>query len=90
MLLALLLLAYLFWVVPFLHSTNGPFARAYRDLKNLQKKPCDKSLYRDALRCVHDALNQTAGKVLLVKDLNCFFSDYPHFNSASITHRQVV
>ncbi len=78
-LLGLFFLAYAYGDIPFLKRAQGPFALAYRRLKNLENKQHDPLRYRDALRCMHHALNQTAGSVLFVDELDTFFSNHPSF-----------
>ncbi len=78
-LLVLLFLAYAYASIPFFQRANGPFALAYRQLKRLHIEQVGPTRYRAALRCVHHALNQTAGAVLFPDGLNTFFSHHPRY-----------
>ena len=78
-LLVLLFLAYAYASIPFFQRAKGPFALAYRQLKTLHIEQVGPTRYRAALRCVHHALNQTAGAVLFPDGLNTFFSHHPRY-----------
>lgn len=76
---ALLYLIWLRWGVPLLARANQPFARAYRDLKRLRRRSFDESVYRQALRRLHGAFNETAGRALFAEQLQAFHSSHPRF-----------
>ena len=78
---ALGLLAYIYGTIPFLRRTQEPFARAYRKIRQYQRKPGDALIYREALRCTHRAFNETAGKVVFAEALDEFFIAHPRFLS---------
>jgi mxaA protein len=70
----LLSLVYMQWGMPFLRRHNGPFARAWRDIKKLGDvdKPA-------ALRRLHRAFDETAGVSIFPQHLPEFFSRHPAF-----------
>jgi mxaA protein len=70
----LLSLVYIKWGMPFLRRHNGPFARAWRDIKKLGE--ADKPA---ALRRLHRAFNETAGVSIFPQHLTEFFSRHPAF-----------
>jgi mxaA protein len=78
---AVLVLLYMLAGIPFLNRSRGPFALAYRQLKRYRRKPYDEAYYLDALRCVHQAFNLTAGRVLFVNQIDIFFTEKPAFSS---------
>jgi mxaA protein len=64
--------------VPFLSRLNGPFARACRRLRRL---PAQASERREAaLRAVHAAFNETAGRSLFADGMDRFFVEHPRFS----------
>ncbi len=69
-------LAYMYWAIPFIKRTRRPFARAY---SRLRKYAHGNQRYHEALRCVHNAFNHTAGKVLFKHHLEDFFADHPRY-----------
>jgi mxaA protein len=77
-----LLLAYLYWVVPFLGRSHGPFARAWRELRACARRPPGADRDRAALRVLHRAFDQSAGRALFGEDLDGFFRDHPRFAPA--------
>lgn len=79
LLAALFYLAYVHWTIPFIARSNGPFAQAYRHLKKLRDRSLEQAIYYDALRCLHCAFNQTAGRTLFLENLEGFFADYPQY-----------
>lgn len=79
---ALLVLGYLSWLhlrVPWWRASNGPFARAARDLRRLVQGDGDDEAARRALTRVHRAFDETAGRTLFEADLAGFFEQNPHF-----------
>jgi mxaA protein len=76
---ALLYLCWLRWGVPILSRANRPFARAYRDLKRLSRQPFDQSVYRQALRRMHGAFNETDGRALFSEQLEAFHARHQRF-----------
>jgi mxaA protein len=75
----LLYLAHAWWGLPLFARRKRPFARAFRDLRRLARKPFSETRYRDALRRLHRAFNQTAGRTLFADNLDLFFSHHPEF-----------
>ena len=78
-------LVYLNGSIPFLRRSNGPFARAHRRLKRLQRRPFGDPVRRDAYRHLHAAFNETAGRVLFVDDLDAFFAEQPRFRGLRVS-----
>lgn len=76
----LLYLGWMRWGVPLLARANRPFARAYRDLKRLNRRSFDQSIYHGALRRMHGAFNETAGRALFSAQLETFHARYPRFS----------
>jgi mxaA protein len=74
----LLFLLYAYGTIPFWRRTNGPFAYAYQRLQRLAIRDAREG-YRDALRIAHQALNQTAGRVVFMDGLDAFFNTHPNF-----------
>ncbi|NKC11502.1 MAG: hypothetical protein GKR94_04640 [Gammaproteobacteria bacterium] len=79
LLLALCYLLYAHAAVPWLARSRGPFARACRQLSRLQRQDNSAATYRQALRAVHTAVNDTAGCVIFARDLAVFFARHPQF-----------
>ncbi len=79
--LALLLataLAVLHWGPPWRAARNRPFGRAWRELQALPTQPNSKQ-WQAALRCVHQALNRSAGAVVFKHSLPNFIQQQPRF-----------
>jgi mxaA protein len=79
--LALLLatgLAVLHWGPPWRAARNRPFGRAWRELRALPTQPNPKQ-WQAALRCVHQALNRSAGGVVFRHNLPNFIQQQPRF-----------
>ena len=74
-------IVYCHWTLPFVARHNRPFAKTYRRLKNLARSDGDGSGSRDALACVHDAFNQTAGKAVFLENLDEFFAQNAGFEA---------
>lgn len=77
-----LLWAYLYGVLPFLGRNRGPFARAYRRLRDCARRPPGPERDRATLRVLHRAFDQSAGRALFGEDLDRFFRDHPRFEPA--------
>lgn len=78
------LLLYLAWIydrLPFAKRYAGPFANACKKLEKLQKQPGDDT-HRQALRCLHQAVNATAGETVFFTTLEAFFLAYPSYQAA--------
>lgn len=78
---ALTLLGYLGWVyfgLPWAASRRRPFALAWRALRGLPRAPSDEQR-QAAYRCLHDALNRTAGRVVFAADIGRFTEAHPRF-----------
>jgi len=78
---ALMYLAHAWWGMPLLARRSRPFAHAFRDLRRLARKPFTETRYLDALRRLHRAFNQTAGRTLFAGNLDLFFVRHPEFAS---------
>jgi mxaA protein len=76
---ALLFLSWVRWGLPLLARANRPFARAYRDLGRLKRRSFDESVYRQALRRLHGAFNETAGRALFSEQLQAFYASHPRY-----------
>jgi len=75
--LALLYMAYLRFGFPW--QRPRPFALAYRDLRRLAKEAGSDEAFRQGMRRVHRALDQTAGRPLFPGELDKFFVKHPRF-----------
>jgi len=64
---------------PFRTFVALPFARAARALKKLHRQPPSGEVYRQALRLVHGAINETAGYTVFAGRLDQFFIEHPEF-----------
>lgn len=76
---SLLFLAYARWGLPFMRRGNAPFARAYRQLKHLQRRSVDQPVYREGLKRVHRAFNETSGEALFADGLHGFYARHPRY-----------
>jgi mxaA protein len=77
------LLIYAAWrlgLPSFLALDASPFARAGRALKKLRRQPASGEVYRQALRLVHGAINETAGYTVFSGRLDRFFIEHPEFD----------
>ena len=72
-------LGYLNGSIAMVRRTNGPFARALRQLKKLSRQETGQAILREANRCLHVAFNETAGRVIFANDLETFFAGNPAF-----------
>lgn len=77
--LSLLLVVYIYAVLPWVGKLHGPFAHATKNLRSLRKAADTKNSSHAALKYIHAAFNQTYGKVLLHDDLEIFFQKQPAF-----------
>ncbi|MGF1645264.1 MAG: hypothetical protein ACFCUJ_16620 [Thiotrichales bacterium] len=66
-------------VAPWLNRRKRPFAQAANELHRLRHQPPGPERDRAALRLVHRAFDQTAGRVLLRDDVNEFIARHPRF-----------
>lgn len=57
----------------------GPFARALRDVRSLALGEHGAPTHRTALRRVHRAFDETAGRTLFAGELSGFFESHPRF-----------
>ncbi|MDH3280252.1 MAG: hypothetical protein OEQ18_03875 [Gammaproteobacteria bacterium] len=78
MLAGSMLLAYIYWAMPLIARSRGPFARAYRRVSWLNKGD-EPDRYPAALRAIHHAFNETAGNVVFPETLADFFRAKPQF-----------
>jgi len=76
------LLLYASWhlgLPPFRAINLSPFARAERTLRKLGRRSPSIEDYREALRLVHGAINETAGHTVLAGRLDRFLVEHPEF-----------
>lgn len=73
-----LFLFYQLWGIPFLARSRGPFARAHRQVKMLAGRD-DAGAVRDALREIHRALDEWAGRAVFSRELEALLSQRPKF-----------
>lgn len=76
---AIAMLLYLHWRLPWVARSNGPFARALRELEALQTQTPDAARYETALHCIHRAFNDTAGSAVFADTLVTFYKAHPQF-----------
>jgi len=74
-------LSYAFDIFPEIRTQRGPFSRALKKLRSLNKLQPNAESSTLALRRVHQAFNETAGKVLMADDLDGFFSQFPLYQN---------
>ncbi len=74
----LLYLAYAYIGLPFVARSNGPFARAYRDIRASLRRGGTDTLHV-ALRRIHRALDETAGATMFGERLGEFFARHPRY-----------
>lgn len=74
----LLFLAWRLWGIPFLAAGRGPFARARREVRRLARGRGE-SAHREAIKRVHRAFDQTAGRALFAAELPAFLREHPRF-----------
>lgn len=79
LLLAVVYFVYAFATLPWIARSNGPFARAHKTLRALATSGVDAGSYGQALRSLHRAFNQTAGKAVFAEGLSEFFRSRPEF-----------
>lgn len=78
------ILLYFAWLhdrLPIVRRNPGPFASAYRKLKKLNKKDRDIQSYCTALRTIHHAFDETAGKTVFADRLELLFAAKPAFQN---------
>lgn len=78
--ISLLILAFLYTGLPWIKKLQGPFSKTFIKLRSLKKSTDGPSGYQRGLRYLHDAFNQTHGKVLLHDDLDDFLQQHASFN----------
>jgi mxaA protein len=62
--------------LPGTRRRNLPFARAYRRLRRLARRPFSRETFRTALRELHRAFNETDGAVVFIGGLDRFFREH--------------
>ena len=77
LILALLYAVYLRIGLPW--AGARPFAWAYRDVRRLARQAEGDEAFRQALRRLHRAFDQTAGRPLFRVELDVFFAEHPRF-----------
>lgn len=73
-----LFLVYRLWGIPFLARGRGPFARAYGRVRKLARRN-DPGAVQDALRRMHRALDESAGRAVFKGELQSFLERRPRF-----------
>jgi mxaA protein len=76
----LLILAYAMWGIPFLERTRGPFARAIGEVKRLARAR-DEAATRKAIRRIHRAFDETAGRAVFASEVPSFLARHPRYAS---------
>lgn len=74
----LLYLVYAYVGLPFIARSNGPFARAYRELRRFARRG-DADGFRAALRRMHRAFDETAGATVFGERLAQFVAEHPRY-----------
>lgn len=74
----LLFLAWRLWGIPLLAAGSGPFALARRDLRRLARRRGE-TAHREAIKRVHRAFDQTAGRALFAAEVPEFLREHPRF-----------
>ena len=74
-LFALTVFAYLFASLPGIRRTQGPFARALKRIRKYSKSSHGDA-YPQALRDLHQAFDETAGRVVTGDELESFFAEH--------------
>lgn len=74
----LLFLAYRLWGIPFLAATRGPFARASGEVKRLVRAGTEAGR-REAMRRIHRAFDETAGRAVFAQALPEFLARHPRY-----------
>jgi mxaA protein len=77
LLFSLMVTAYMFGSLPGVRRTRGPFARTLKRIKALPGAGTEADAYRQALRYLHQAFNETAGRVVTGDELDRFFAEQP-------------
>lgn len=83
----LLYLVYAYVGLPFIARSNGPFARAYRELRGLARRS-DADGFRAALRRMHRAFDETAGATVFGERLAQFVVEHPRYADLKDTAEQ--
>ncbi len=66
--------------LPPFNRRTPPFVRTASALKKLNKQPASLINYRQGIKLLHDALNETAGYSLFAKHLPKFLEEYPQLH----------
>ena len=84
------LLFYAAWHLglPPFNRRTPPFVRAASALKKLNKQPASLKNYRQGIKLLHDALNETADYSLFVKHLPKFLEEYPQYQHLKLDLEQ--
>ncbi|MBA3563567.1 MAG: hypothetical protein H0W33_06100 [Gammaproteobacteria bacterium] len=67
------------WLMPVFAAGKLPFATAVRELKRSQRGKNTPGQYAAGLRIVHQAVNETAGRVVFAANLDEFLEAHPRF-----------
>ncbi|MGR8935960.1 MAG: hypothetical protein ACU837_16505 [Gammaproteobacteria bacterium] len=82
-----ILLLYLVWIydrLPYVRRYAGPFGKACRALEKLQRQGGGEDTHRQALHCLHQAVNATAGETVFFTTLETFLQARPAFQAARL------
>ena len=67
------------WGGAWFRSRRGPFARAHAGLRRLSREPQDAERERRALRLLHRAFDETAGRRVFAEGLDAFLAEHARF-----------
>lgn len=73
-------LLYLIYGPDLIHLYNRPFAKAVRKLSIISRMTTSDSDYKEALKVIHNALQETYGSVVMTEDLDEFLKAFPVFS----------
>ena len=65
--------------LPWPGRARGPFARACRDLRRLARHASEAEVLGEAVRRLHRAFDQTAGRSVFLEQLDRFFGEHPRY-----------
>jgi mxaA protein len=74
----LLFLGWRLWGIPFLAAGRGPFALAWREVRTLARGRGNAGA-REAIRRLHRAFDQTAGRALFAAEVPAFLREHPRY-----------
>lgn len=77
------------WLMPLLAPGKLPFSTAVRELKRSQRGKITPAQYAAGLRIVHQAVNETAGRVVFAHNLDEFLAVHPRYAELRAEFAQV-